>query len=121
MLNTSVLVLNRSYLPIHVTSVRRAFALIYQGIARAVDEQYQTFDFEGWSQLTIDRDVQRTHPGAACDCSPCIRPRAETSRSFQPDQHLRTRQLYVSVLRDALPALGAQPRSRGPALPGWTE
>ena len=45
MLNTSVLVLNRSYLPIHVTSVRRAFALIYQGIARAVDEQYQTFDF----------------------------------------------------------------------------
>jgi 5-methylcytosine-specific restriction endonuclease McrA len=58
MLNTSVLVLNRSYLPIHVTSVRRAFALIYQGIARAVDEQYQTFDFEGWSQLAVARDAE---------------------------------------------------------------
>ncbi|HTF36084.1 MAG TPA: HNH endonuclease [Myxococcota bacterium] len=58
MLNTSVLVLNRSYLPIHVTSVRRAFALIYQGIARAVDEQYQTFDFEGWSQLAVAREAE---------------------------------------------------------------
>jgi 5-methylcytosine-specific restriction endonuclease McrA len=58
MLNTSVLVLNRSYLPIHVTSVRRAFALIYQGIARAVDESYQTFDFERWSQLAVARDAE---------------------------------------------------------------
>ncbi|MCP5057100.1 MAG: HNH endonuclease [bacterium] len=58
MLNSSVLVLNRSYLPIHVTSVRRAFALLYQGIARAVDAQYQTFDFEGWSQLAVARDAE---------------------------------------------------------------
>ena len=45
-LNTKVLILNRSYLPIHVTSVRRAFVLLYQGIAKAVNEQYQTFDFD---------------------------------------------------------------------------
>ncbi len=56
MLNSSVLVLNRSYLPIHVTNVRRAFSLIYQGVAKAVDEQYQTFDFESWSQLAVARD-----------------------------------------------------------------
>ena len=49
MLNSSVLVLNRSYLPVHVTSARRAFTLLYQGIARVVNEQYQTFDFEAWS------------------------------------------------------------------------
>jgi 5-methylcytosine-specific restriction endonuclease McrA len=54
--NSSVLVLNRSFLPIHVTSARRAFALLYQGIARVVDEQYQTFDFEGWRQLALARD-----------------------------------------------------------------
>src|SRR5262245_65007928 len=52
-LNTKVLILNRSYLPIHVTSVRRAFVLLYQGIARAVNEQYQTFDFASWSDLSI--------------------------------------------------------------------
>jgi len=58
MLNSSVLVLNRSYLPIHVTNVKRAFGLIYQGIARAVDEQYQTFDFETWSQLAVAREAE---------------------------------------------------------------
>lgn len=57
MLNSSVLVLNRSYLPVHVTSVRRAFSLLYQGIAKVVDEQYQTFNFDEWSQLAVARDM----------------------------------------------------------------
>src|SRR5688500_15888597 len=52
-LNTKVLILNRSYLPIHVTSVRRAFVLLYQGIAKAVNAQYQTFDFDSWSDLSV--------------------------------------------------------------------
>jgi hypothetical protein len=51
MLDSNVLVLNRSYLPIHVTSVRRAFTLIYRDVARAVDEEYQTFDFEQWHRV----------------------------------------------------------------------
>ncbi|MGH7292121.1 MAG: HNH endonuclease, partial [Myxococcota bacterium] len=51
-LNTKVLVLNRHYLPVHVTSVRRAFSLLYQGLAEAVDAQYRTFDFESWSALS---------------------------------------------------------------------
>ena len=53
LLNTKVLVLNRSYLPIHITSVRRAFSLLYQGVAQAVDDQYQTFDFASWSELSV--------------------------------------------------------------------
>lgn len=48
MLNSSVLVLNRSFLPIDVASVRRAFSLLYCGGARAVDPSYQTFDFNDW-------------------------------------------------------------------------
>lgn len=53
MVNASVLVLNRSYLPVHVTSVRRAFALLYQGIAKAVNDQYETFDFDSWAELAV--------------------------------------------------------------------
>ncbi len=45
------LVLNRSYLPIHVTSARRAFSLMYRGVARAVDEEYRTFAFAEWHRL----------------------------------------------------------------------
>jgi len=51
MLNTGVLVLNRSFLPIDTTTVRRAFVLLYLGAARAVDRQYRTFDFKSWSEL----------------------------------------------------------------------
>jgi len=53
MMSSNVLVLNRSFFPIHITSLRRAFCLLYQGIAKAVDEEYKTFDFESWSSLAI--------------------------------------------------------------------
>jgi 5-methylcytosine-specific restriction endonuclease McrA len=52
MLNTQVLVLNRSFLPVHVTTVRRAFTLLYVGLAKAVDEQFKTFDFDSWAALS---------------------------------------------------------------------
>ncbi len=52
MLNTSVLVLNRSYFPVNVTTVRRAFCMLVSGIARVVDEQYRTFDFHSWAELS---------------------------------------------------------------------
>ena len=55
-LNSKVLVLNRSYLPVHITVVRRALALLYQDVARAVDEQYRTFDFASWADLAADED-----------------------------------------------------------------
>ncbi len=47
------LVLNKAYLPVHVTSVRRALSLLYCGVARAVDEEYRTFDFQEWSDLSV--------------------------------------------------------------------
>ncbi len=56
-LNTKVLVLNRSYLPVHVTSVRRALSLLYQDVARAVDAHYRTFDFASWADLAAHEDA----------------------------------------------------------------
>ena len=64
MLNSTVLVLNRSYLPIHVTSVRRAFSLVYQGIARVVGDEYRTFDFDQWSGFRV-HDRSASHGNAA--------------------------------------------------------
>src|SRR4051812_16323788 len=52
MLNSAVLVLNRNYQPVHVTSVRRAFTLLYSGLARAIDSQYRLYDFDSWSALS---------------------------------------------------------------------
>lgn len=62
MLNASVLVLNRHYQPIHVTNARRAFSLLYLGVARVIDEEFRLFDFDTWAQLAAatDHDVVRT-------------------------------------------------------------
>ena len=54
MLNTSVLVLNRHYQPVHVTNVRRALSLLYQGVAKAIDAQYRLYEFADWAELTAE-------------------------------------------------------------------
>jgi 5-methylcytosine-specific restriction endonuclease McrA len=87
LLNTKVLVLNRSYLPVHVTSVKRAFALLYQGVARVVDEQYRTFDFASWRDLAIE--VHHEHIGLV---GGCIRvPRVLLLLAYErvPKRHVR--------------------------------
>jgi 5-methylcytosine-specific restriction endonuclease McrA len=63
MLNSSVLVLNRSYLPVHVTTVRRAFSLIYQGTALAVNGEYETFDFDAWRRQPVNGSEAIGTPG----------------------------------------------------------
>ncbi len=50
-LHANVLVLNKFYLPLHVTSARRAFVLLYKQDAEAVSilrEKITSFDFPGW-------------------------------------------------------------------------
>lgn len=93
MLNSSVLVLNRSYLPIHVTSVRRAFALLYQGIARAVNEEYQTFDFESWRQLSVARDAE----AIGTSSGPIRVPRVIVLLAFDrvPKRHVRFSRINI--------------------------
>jgi 5-methylcytosine-specific restriction endonuclease McrA len=54
MTDSAVLVLNRSFQPIHVTSARRAFTMMYLGIARAVDRRHEVFDFDSWSVLSTE-------------------------------------------------------------------
>lgn len=60
--NAPVLVLNKNFQPIHITSAKRAFCLLYLGVAHAVDSQMRMFDFASWSALSATRgdDVVRT-------------------------------------------------------------
>jgi 5-methylcytosine-specific restriction endonuclease McrA len=63
MLTAPVLVLNRYFVPVTITSVKRAFVLMYSGVAKAVGSDFETFDFESWSQISAmeeDEDVIRT-------------------------------------------------------------
>jgi len=56
MLNSSVLVLNRYYQPVHVTSVKRAFTLLYQGVVKAIDQQYRLYEFSDWAALSAAQE-----------------------------------------------------------------
>jgi len=49
-LNSGVLVLNRSFYPVHITTVKRGFCLLYAGIARALDRDWELKDFDGWAE-----------------------------------------------------------------------
>ena len=93
MLNSNVLVLNRSYLPIHVTSAKRAFTLIFQGTALAVNAEYETFDFASWQ-----RQPARAGDDAIGTPSGDIRvPRVIVLRSYDrvPRRHVRYSRMNI--------------------------
>jgi 5-methylcytosine-specific restriction endonuclease McrA len=47
------LVLNRAWVPIRVTNVEDAITKLLTGAAKAVTEDYTTYNFEDWSQLRV--------------------------------------------------------------------
>lgn len=50
-LTKPVLVLNRVFVPVQLTTARRAFVLLYGGAAKALDESGEEYDFELWREL----------------------------------------------------------------------
>src|SRR5206468_2852304 len=80
MTDSAVLVLNRHFQPIHVTNAKRAFSLLYLGVARVIDREFKTFDFDSWaprSELNLDHVVPRAQGGrttwenVVCCCIDC--------------------------------------------------
>ncbi len=64
-LSSSVLVLNRFYLAVHVVSVRRAFVLLYGDGAEVIDiegGQYANYDFPAWCEMSAFRAAERKSP-----------------------------------------------------------
>lgn len=53
MLDGHVLVLNRFFQAVQVTSVRRALTLLYKGQVRAVGADYVTYDFSNWQDIPV--------------------------------------------------------------------
>jgi len=57
MIDAPVLVLNRSYQPVHITTVRRAFCLLAKGHVRVVGADFGTYSFEEWVELEPLGDI----------------------------------------------------------------
>ena len=52
-LTKPVLVLNRYFSPVQLTTAKRAFVLLYGGAARAVDETGEEYEFDDWRHLPV--------------------------------------------------------------------
>lgn len=51
-LSKPVLILNRVFAPVQLTTAKRAFVLLYGDAARALDAGGEEYDFDGWRRLT---------------------------------------------------------------------
>lgn len=63
-LDGHVLVLNRHYAAIHVTSVRRAFGMLYGELAEVISverDQFLSYDFESWREVSEFRSKYERH------------------------------------------------------------
>lgn len=64
-LASSVLVLNRLYLAVHVIGVRRAFGLLFRELAEVVhleDGRFANYDFDAWREICeLRSDERRPH------------------------------------------------------------
>ncbi len=69
-MTSNTLVLNRSWLAVQICSVKRSISLLYQGHARVIDEDYQAYDFEHWSQ--VSQQMVEVGPDEFI-CSPSVR------------------------------------------------
>lgn len=59
-----VLVLNRSYAPVRVTTARQAFEMLYQGRAVVLGAEYEPHDFDQWASLGAGEHEE--HVGTSC-------------------------------------------------------
>lgn len=61
LLDRRVLVLNKSWIPVNVTTVRRAICLAYSGLAHVVDsDTYEVFRFDQWCERKADEMIHAT-------------------------------------------------------------
>lgn len=52
LLTDSVLVLNRNWLAVRISTVKRALILLYRDLAHVVTPDYETYDFNSWCELS---------------------------------------------------------------------
>jgi 5-methylcytosine-specific restriction endonuclease McrA len=79
-LNSHVLVLNKHYMALRITSARRAFSLLFRDIAEVIhieEGRYVSYDFDSWREIS------------------------EFQRTFEPEQHdwVRTVRFSIAVPR----------------------
>ena len=89
-LSKPVLILNRVFAPVQLTTAKRAFVLLYGGSARALDEAGEEYDFDLWRMLPVR---------AADDALPIVGGALRVPRVLHLDRYDRTPRVTVRLTR----------------------
>ena len=90
-LSLPVLVLNRVFEPVRITTVRRAIRLLYTGTAQALDDAGEFHDFAAWLQLPVRDGID--------DVIPIVTGRLRVPRIVHLRLYARCRQPTVRLTR----------------------
>lgn len=89
-LSKPVLILNRVFSPVQLTTAKRAFVLLYGGAARALDELGEEYDFDAWRTLPVRDDD---------DTLPIVGGALRVPRVLHLDRYDRTPRVSVRLTR----------------------
>jgi 5-methylcytosine-specific restriction endonuclease McrA len=89
-LSKPVLILNRVFSPVQLTTAKRAFVLLYGGAARALDESGEEYDFNLWRALPVREDD---------DALPIVGGALRLPRVLHLDRYDRTPRVTVRLTR----------------------
>lgn len=89
-LSKPVLILNRVFSPVQLTTAKRAFVLLYGGAARALDELGEEYDFDSWRTLPVRDDD---------DTLPIVGGTLRVPRVLHLDRYDRTPRVTVRLTR----------------------
>lgn len=53
MLNTNILVLDASYMPVGVVNTKQAMTMLYRNVATVLDKDYNKHSFDTWSKIDL--------------------------------------------------------------------
>ena len=132
-LSSSVLVLNRFYMAVHVVNVRRALGLLFRELAEVIhleEGQYANYNFQSWREISALRaSFKKQHEDWIRASTSSCKPRASSGycrtiacRGKHCDfnrRNLFARRQSLSVLRPLVSHQRVEPGSHRPAQPRW--
>ena len=105
-LGLSVLVLNRSFVAVHITNVRRAITLLFRHLAEVVhieEGQYAAYSLDSWRELSALRAGFSSPEHDWVKAVGLLRPWAAAGAQIQPEERVCPGWQPVPVLRTELP------------------
>lgn len=94
-LRSPVLVLNRSYQPVRITDAKHGFSLLYLGRARALDADYEPYDFPAWAARTPSEDDEAIGTPGGAICIPRVVHLLDYNRVPRAPLRLSRRHVYM--------------------------